>query len=425
MKGIKNFILGFSLSLFSVSLYGQLSLFAPAKPKDTHIKHINIELFKKNISQNNFSSKALFSQIKKETFVTETLQDTQTAFVSPDGFEDDEILSINNDEIIPIEFSNPVTNTESAEVVFDNHEEKTAMLPESLREDETFDNPWILTKGRSSIKNKQLLEKLSQQKDSKFFTNNLQQISKIDENLSYKVAEKIKQSIIFPIPDEILNDENLTPTFIRSKKKTAKAPSQISTSTAKKDKIQPLPVENKIEVKKTSKSESKEANSSILNSLSSWFSDKPAQTTETKQAVAAKKRTPPSYNSQDNKSNIKEPKNTSNDLANFYESLQKTKKDYNQRKILPSELKLSFQPGRAEISGTTLHWLKVFSEATLDNKTYLQIRLDASAPTNLQKKRLNLLYTIFMNNGVDFKKVDTVFSLTESNTFIIRAVRLK
>lgn len=43
----------------------------------------------------------------------------------------------------------------------------------------------------------------------------------------------------------------------------------------------------------------------------------------------------------------------------------------------------------------------------------------------IAKERLNLLYTIFMNNGVDFSKVDTVFSLTEPNAFIIRTLQLK
>ena len=64
-------------------------------------------------------------------------------------------------------------------------------------------------------------------------------------------------------------------------------------------------------------------------------------------------------------------------------------------------------------------------EKAKEEKTYLQIRLDATAPIELQRKRLNLLYTIFMNNGVDFSKVDTVFSLTEPNAFIIRTLQLK
>jgi len=112
-------------------------------------------------------------------------------------------------------------------------------------------------------------------------------------------------------------------------------------------------------------------------------------------------------------------------LVSFYETIQETKQEQAKNKIIPSELKLSFQPDRAEISGQTLRWLKAFSEKAKEEKTYLQIRLDATAPIELQRKRLNLLYTIFMNNGVDFSKVDTVFSLTEPNAFIIRTLQLK
>ena len=104
--------------------------------------------------------------------------------------------------------------------------------------------------------------------------------------------------------------------------------------------------------------------------------------------------------------------------------MQETKKEHTKRKIIPSELKLAFQPERAEISGTTLNWLKQFSEATMDGQTYLQVRLNASTSAELQKKRLNLLYTIFMNNGVDLNKVDTVFLPTEPNTFIIRVLKI-
>ena len=50
--------------------------------------------------------------------------------------------------------------------------------------------------------------------------------------------------------------------------------------------------------------------------------------------------------------------------------------------------------------------------------------LDATTSTELQRKRLNLLYTIFINNNVDLNKVDTVFTNIEPNTFIIRTITL-
>ena len=148
-----------------------------------------------------------------------------------------------------------------------------------------------------------------------------------------------------------------------------------------------------------------------------------------KSTPTTKKKTPPTYSSDEPSSAItaekQEYKAQPNNIASLYESLQQTKKEYTQKRIIPTELKLSFQPGRAEISGSTLQWLKTFSEATFREDTYLQVRLDISAPNELQKRRLNLLYTIFMNNGVDFSKIDTVFSQAEPDAFIIRMMRKK
>ncbi|MBR5598889.1 MAG: hypothetical protein IKW39_02485, partial [Alphaproteobacteria bacterium] len=94
------------------------------------------------------------------------------------------------------------------------------------------------------------------------------------------------------------------------------------------------------------------------------------------------------------------------------------------KKITPSELKLSFNNDRAEISGQTLRWIKAFSEKTNEESSFIQVMLDATASAELQRKRLNLLYTIFINNNVDLNKVDTVFSNVEPNTFIIRTLNL-
>ena len=177
----------------------------------------------------------------------------------------------------------------------------------------------------------------------------------------------------------------------------------------------------KIVPKKPVKSVQESNDKGVLDSISSWFTNKPDVANNV--STQPIKKQPPSYSSQEQTESPIFDQRNSDDLAKFYESLQKTREEYNQRRIVPTELKLSFQPDRAEISGTTLHWLKLFSESAIENQSFLQIRLNASTATELQKKRLNLLYTIFMNNGVDFKKVDTVFSLTEPNAFIIRTIK--
>lgn len=440
MSGAKNFILGFILSFCSVTLGGQLYSSAPSKSKNNSMQPITINLFKNHqpIPQA-FSSANIFANIQKETLTISDFSFTQTpSFGNAEGIEDDEIISITIDDTIPIEFASPTSEDKQAEVALEDDNESTAMLPTDLRDDETFDSdtPWVVTKGAPNVRNKRLLEDMAQQSEKSLLSDEFTQAVREDEKLSYKVAEKIKQSIIFPIPDEILNDENLTPTFIHNKpKKEVKAKEQpsrpvvsapkretsVKTSSTPKTEAD-LPI--KSEAKSVDQPASVSVDKGILDSISSWFSaDKEMASNVTTNSSRPTKKAPPAYSSQGDDT-FTLPKSSNDDLASFYESLQETKNEHIQRKIIPSELKLSFQPNRAEISGTTLHWLKQFSEAVLDGQTFLQVRLDTTTSAELQKKRLNLLYTIFMNNGVDLQKVNTVFLPTEPNTFIIRTIKI-
>lgn len=462
MWEFRNFVLGFSLSLVSVSLTSHL-LASPSHITNTynHSANISIDLYKKNDS---ITNKVVFSDIHKASLSTQTLNDeTAPLFASRasevklsdlsltkdtpqaseiiyspmdiNGAEDDEILSINIDNTIPIDVESPSNTTYTAEVSYgDDTDNKIALLPTDVTSNEadtSFDSPWVIAQGSKHIKNKKLLEKYKPEPSSKPVLDDLTQLTQNDDDVSYKVAERIKQSIIFPIPDEILNDENLTPTFISPKQHSSNKKTT-STKKAKEDTIQTSSTEEpslKIISKTTPPSQSsmKEQKTSkgILDNISSWF----APTTEKEKSTpkAAKNKIAPSYSSQDEQRVADTPSTmSSNDaLVSFYETIQETQKEQDANKIIPSELKLSFQPDRAEISGQTLRWLKAFSEKSKEKNSYLQIRLDATAPIELQRKRLNLLYTIFMNNGVDFKKVDTVFSLTEPNTFIIRTIKIQ
>ena len=429
MSGVKCFILGFCLSVSSIALYAQLQTSTTTKKNNLPTPYISIDLFKTSDTHvRPVSLDTLFAHIQKQSLEIKEIENTQNlADTSPDsaltteGVEDDEILSINMDADIPIEFSASANNEQQAEVIFNDDENKTAMLPEEdipHTSENTDNSPWAVVKAHNNIRNKKLLEKLDEAPETNLFTETITQTAQNDNNVSYKVAEKIKQSIIFPIPNEILNDENLTPTFI-NKSSTPKPVTEQKPQTRTVRVIEPK--------QSSDSSTKKETDNSILTSISTWFSEPP---TPRGISSASQKKAPPAYSSEpvtpstthdSKKVTQKEPA----DLASFYETLQQTKKEHIQRKILPSELKLSFQPGRAEISGSTLQWLKIFSEASFDENTYLQVRLDASASSELQKRRLNLLYTIFMNNGVDFNKIDTVFSQTEPNAFIIRTMRYK
>ena len=403
MSGIKNFVLGFGISLAGASFAGHF--LNSTTLKQEHIfpeQKIQIELFKSaeaKTTLNGFSTTQLVDKktIQNSTYNVASL--STTPFASEEGSDDDEILSINIENIIPIELENSSPNTDTQILNIDENDNLVAMLPtNNITQDENT-SPWIITKGSNFIDNKNLIETNNLKED--LLSNKLSSNENDSEFISYKVAEKIKQSILFPIPEEILNDENLTPTFIKKKN-------------TKKENIV---IEKKEPQKDISKSEDK----GILTNITSWLKD-------TKKDEPTKKA--PSYSSAENKTkqqstktkqatsdnSIREKEN----FVNFYQTLQDTTQEFEKDKITPSELKLSFRPDRAEISGQTLRWIKAFSEKAKDSNTFLQVRIDANAPIELQKKRLNLLYSIFMNNGVDLDKIDTIFSLTEQNTFIIR-----
>ena len=108
----------------------------------------------------------------------------------------------------------------------------------------------------------------------------------------------------------------------------------------------------------------------------------------------------------------------------FSKLLGLNKKKKGTKNIVPSELKLFFQPNRAEISGQTLEWLRAFSQnAVKDDEVTVEIRIDGSGSYELQQKRLNLLYTIFANNGVNYDKINIIFTARDPNSFIIRNVK--
>lgn len=419
MKGTTGFIIGFTLSLTSVSLGCLLCLSPNTHTINDNSSYTQIDLFKNNTSpalKQNTSD--LFASVHKTSLTPNIFQDTvhnhsnDYENIAP---EDDEILNINIDGSIPIEYDNNHLYSEQAEVVQYDETELTAMLPTHITDtSDEFDesSPWVIAKGGKHIKNKQLLEDMQSQANSIDIAGKLSPDIDSTAEDSYKVAERIKSSLLFPIPSEILNDENLTPTFIKKKNKKD---TETKTPPAK---------ELKIISPAQPKAESATSSNGILNSISSWLSSENSSSTENNNAK--KTNTPPSYSSQGTfKPASKSLPTNNNEFVNFYKTLQETSAAQHNNSIIPSELKLSFQPERAEISGQTLRWLKAFSEATQNENTYLQIRLDATASTELQRKRLNLLYTIFMNNGVDLKKIDTVFSLTEPNAFIIRTLKMK
>lgn len=71
-----------------------------------------------------------------------------------------------------------------------------------------------------------------------------------------------------------------------------------------------------------------------------------------------------------------------------------------------------------------MEWIKAFSENVVNyDDVAIEIRLDRSASYELQQKRLKLLYKILANNGVEYRKINIIFTDREPNSFIIRNVR--
>ena len=429
MSNIRGFILGFGLSVLSFYLYDQT--LEQAKSNNKAFANYKIELFKEaaatpvipfNIAYINKTEPTIPTIISEETVANLTTEDTTPANPNEEltiafeneninGIEDEEILNINTDDIIPIEINNtPISN---ATIATDLETEKVAMLPSDDQQLENTspeeDSPWVIAKTRKKNDNNTTLEE-----NNLNVSKNIEPVENfIEEDLSYEVAKKIKQNIIFPIPEEILNDENLTPTFINPNTKESIKKGKEKEKTETK---QPTLIEKKVVETQTDKQ------TNIINNISSWF-NKPQEDGNTEKKA---KSTPPVYSSQETpdetESKVETTKNKN--LGDFYEALQKTKEAHNKKKITPSELKLSFNNDRAEISGQTLRWIKAFSEKTNEESSFIQVMLDATASAELQRKRLNLLYTIFINNNVDLNKVDTVFSNVEPNTFIIRTLNL-
>lgn len=296
---------------------------------------------------------------------------------------------------------------------------ETSVPAEKVQETPYVD-PWVVaTAGNEHIaKNK--LDAINNSEEVKNAAADLKAPEPAKSDNEKKVAYKMMKNILIPIPEDIANDENLTPqlSYSEENKKLSKKLMQSgelsgdtsahddeetekdSAPAAKPQDIGTTPLPQQPVADSQTKSSSSSA--SLTDSIAAWFSssakDKSTNTESEKQSSSG-----------------------SGDSA-FSKLLGLGKKDNSG--IAPSELKLAFQPNRAEISGQTLEWLKAFSDNAVKNDdVFIEIRIDGSGSYELQQKRLNLLYSILINNGVDYNKINIIFTDREPNSFIIRNVR--
>lgn len=266
------------------------------------------------------------------------------------------------------------------------------------------DSPWVVAKGAVAPHNAMVAKEKYYQKDETAIQKALNREPLDTTNADLQLASGTVQNLLIPIPEEILNDENLTPQLVSSDKpddikKEIEVERKLKEEVRpekplivkKEEKSEPQPIEP---VKHQTPQEQKKGN--ILSSLSSIFSSS---------------------------SNVKESKQNTDD-DDFISSIKKKFKGSRSRgKIMPTEMRLSFQPNRAEISGQTLRWIQAFAGKAADDPAMsIEIRIDGTSGMELQQKRLNLLHNILTNKGVEYSKINTVFTNREPNSFIIRTI---
>lgn len=287
---------------------------------------------------------------------------------------------------------------------------ETLSNPSEQQSVENTDDPWTTAVVGNSHITKNKMEDFQKQHADEVSALNKEDVAEAKSPNEKKVAYKMVKNILIPIPEEIANDQNLTPQLSYSEenkklseklKKSGIIDSDDSDENNNKPEITPIPTQAQSESAENNKEPS---TSSLTDSIAAWFSS------------------PASKNNDAQKTETTDSAEKSSQSSAFSRLLGLgAKKDNN---IAPSELKLAFQPNRAEISGQTLDWLKAFSTNAVNNDdVFVEIRIDGSSSFELQQKRLNLLYSILINNGVDYNKINIIFTDREPNSFIIRNIR--
>ena len=308
-------------------------------------------------------------------------------------------------------------------------------LTEALAQSsEEYDNPW----------------EVAQVANPNITKNNLQQAKNtaIDKEIDDqdRVPYKMQKNILIPIP-EGLNNRDLTPQFSSSsenkkleddlrrkhglptiEEQEEEEKKRVAVSTDEKTQGKSKDVRNdkmkkddaNIDVSDDdildNKENLEEDSETLTKSIAAWFKNTRKKNPD---AISVKSKV-----STEKQKNSREKLNNENKENSIFKRLLGLRADKDSN-ILPTELKLSFQPNRAEISGQTLEWLRAFSDNVVENEdVIIEIRIDRSAPYELQQKRLKLLYRILANNGVEYNKINIIFTDREPNSFIIRNVRL-
>ena len=256
---------------------------------------------------------------------------------------------------------------------------------------------WSVAKGRDFPKNSMVLEADTNKSEAEIqqqFGQNSQTTASRGGEI--QVAGEMIDNLLIPIPKDILEDENLTPQLTSSEanrnieRKLEEDRGIVRDETAPQN-------EQEVEILDAQGKNIHKKGEGILSSITSIFSG--------------------SDKSDDGAEDADEDGGIMDSIA------RKLKGKKDEPKILPTEIRLSFQPNRAEISGSTLQWIQAFgNKAAQEASVALEIRLNAGGDRILQQKRLNLLSNILNGRGVDNSKIRVVYTTREPNSFVMRTI---
>ncbi len=284
------------------------------------------------------------------------------------------------------------------------------------------DSPWLVAKSGGGAKNQLAVKEFANKSNQEIN----QALEAGRERSGVQIAADTVKNLIIPIPEEIAKDSDLTPKLAYPSssedavnEKLIQAEIKQKSNIASNEKPELLtPTEEDVSldvvantapppVEKTQVAEEKESKKSIISALNSIFSSsipKAEAEAESEEKIREKAIA---------KAQAK---------RSFKKRLAKTRPV----SIMPTEIRLSFQPNRAEISGQTLRWVQAFATKAAEVPgTSLEIRIDGTSSMPLQQKRLNLLHNILTNKGVEYSQINTVFTMREPNSFILRTVNAK
>ncbi|MDO5386728.1 MAG: hypothetical protein Q4F75_05595, partial [Pseudomonadota bacterium] len=278
---------------------------------------------------------------------------------------------------------------------------------DASQENTAKDDTWLAAKGTNFPKNNTIknADYFQRAEDKEKISQILSGVPSTESNSKeVKVAGEVVKNILIPIPEDIMQDKNLTPQLVSD------------------------PQDKLIEDELTEKEKEEKLFSDSPSSETAF----PFETPQTTEASGNKssglfKSLTSIFSGSDNTTPLSSAENVSPEKKNTGKSFFSN--DYDipmDGKILPTEIRLSFQANRAEISGKTLKWVQAFGEKAKNNENIIiEIRIDGTTSYELQQKRLNLLYNILTNLGLDYSKVNTVFTNREANSFILRTVKAK